>query len=123
MLRRPPRSTRTDTPFPYTTLFRSPTARSYQGPLSAYDPKSVVAGCADKSLTGNWEASFTLRGPASYRKSFHQRVGRSEEHRSELQSLMRISYAVICLKKKNSIWHTVVDIHLNLKDGLLPAGI
>src|SRR3546814_1114071 len=71
MIRRPPRSTRTDTLFPYTTLFRSRAAPCH-GP-----PKSMPA-------------SFQLDRPR-----------RSEEHTSELQSLMRISYAVFCLKKKN----------------------
>src|SRR3546814_6839686 len=75
MIRRPPRSTRTDTLFPYTTLFRSP-------------EKSIGSSFADEPLTklGFW-ADWT--------------VTRSEEHTSELQSLMRISYAVFCLKKKN----------------------
>src|SRR3546814_5447291 len=71
MIRRPPRSTRTDTLFPYTTLFRS--------------------GCG-----GNWRRT---RDRARDRPSGCAR-GRSEEHTSELQSLMRISYAVFCLKKK-----------------------
>src|SRR3546814_6576079 len=68
MIRRPPRSTRTDTLFPYTTLFRSTTKAKAAGPTSRASP------CA--------------------------RCWRSEEHTSELQSLMRISYAVFCLKKK-----------------------
>src|SRR3546814_9277027 len=76
MIRRPPRSTRTDTLFPYTTLFRSaPT------PASA---RSRSPRCA---------------GPARSSRC-RTRPGRSEEHTSELQSLMRISYAVFCLKKK-----------------------
>src|SRR3546814_6212592 len=73
MIRRPPRSTRTDTLFPYTTLFRSPRSTKW------------------------WQGQqWTSTGP--------NRSGpfaRSEEHTSELQSLMRISYAVFCLKKKN----------------------
>src|SRR3546814_5070147 len=73
MIRRPPRSTRTDTLFPYTTLFRSPTPSSTSG-----------KGCR------SWRP--TIRSTPT---------GRSEEHTSELQSLMRISYAVFCLKKKN----------------------
>src|SRR3546814_3028025 len=73
MIRRPPRSTRTDTLFPYTTLFRS----------AAPPPRSSRA----KNSRGN--TAWTL--------------GRSEEHTSELQSLMRISYAVFCLKKKTTI--------------------
>src|SRR3546814_10587893 len=81
MIRRPPRSTRTDTLFPYTTLFRS----------AAADAK-IGAGRRDQRL-GMWDDfGFGAR----------RRIGRerSEEHTSELQSLMRISYAVFCLKKK-----------------------
>src|SRR3546814_14822937 len=80
MIRRPPRSTRTDTLFPYTTLFRSLI-------LIVLSPKRLRA-----------------RG-ACGRRRFYCEVGtrrRSEEHTSELQSLMRISYAVFCLKKKKS---------------------
>src|SRR3546814_4406968 len=82
MIRRPPRSTRTDTLFPYTTLFRSP--RSYR------------RACAGRPISAR--ASPPFRRP---RQSAPRRAaGRSEEHTSELQSLMRISYAVFCLKKK-----------------------
>src|SRR3546814_3074750 len=90
MKRRPPRSTRTDTLFPYTTLFRSRLARA---------PEEVAAhgaldGAAD--VLGHHEAAQWLVGrrPGG--------VERSEEHTSELQSLMRISYAVFCLKKKTN---------------------
>src|SRR3546814_8403477 len=80
MIRRPPRSTRTDTLFPYTTLFRSNSMLSCRA-------------CArSKSLLPEIPSS----------RSAARRVRRSEEHTSELQSLMRISYAVFCLKKKNS---------------------
>src|SRR3546814_6658978 len=78
MIRRPPRSTRTDTLFPYTTLFRS-----------AHCLKGVEAAVAE------FDASFELVGRLGC-----DEVDRSEEHTSELQSLMRISYAVFCLKKK-----------------------
>src|SRR3546814_14222995 len=80
MIRRPPRSTRTDTLFPYTTLFRSPRPASCRPP------------CRGRS-----------RGSAAPRRGSSSRgraAARSEEHTSELQSLMRISYAVFCLKKK-----------------------
>src|SRR3546814_2912897 len=85
MIRRPPRSTRTDTLFPYTTLFRSV-------------PQRVTLSSGDSKSCGNSSGSK-----------------RSEEHTSELQSLMRISYAVFCLKKKNNysgflITHTI-DCH------------
>src|SRR3546814_2602795 len=76
MIRRPPRSTRTDTLFPYTTLFRS----SERSP-----------GAASSAIAEAMEALTIRRATAS---------DRSEEHTSELQSLMRISYAVFCLKKK-----------------------
>src|SRR3546814_8741226 len=72
MIRRPPRSTRTDTLFPYTTLFRSTAAL----------------------------AAFRISCPSVQRRVDAPKGSRSEEHTSELQSLMRISYAVFCLKKK-----------------------
>src|SRR3546814_10388727 len=80
MIRRPPRSTRTDTLFPYTTLFRS-------------DRQIAIIN----SMTKKERANPDLLN-ASRRKRIA--AGRSEEHTSELQSLMRISYAVFCLKKK-----------------------
>src|SRR3546814_15390533 len=82
MIRRPPRSTRTDTLFPYTTLFRSPARGTLRTPGRR---RRAGAGCAHQ--------------PSCLRPG--NRPGdRSEEHTSELQSLMRISYAVFCLKKK-----------------------
>src|SRR3546814_4714546 len=101
MIRRPPRSTRTDTLFPYTTLFRSTGCAAYLGAAGAAAPdgdQSVVLddsdGLADRPPTGTVAAAE-----------------RSEEHTSELQSLMRISYAVFCLKKKIS--HTTHYTPLN----------
>src|SRR3546814_2193793 len=97
MTRRPPRSTRTDTLFPYTTLFRSPATRaSLRAAIGDTPPSGVArdpqaAGFRLQSL--HWT---TKKAAAQYRTS----TGRSEEHTSELQSLMRISYAVFCLKKK-----------------------
>src|SRR3546814_3690610 len=82
MIRRPPRSTRTDTLFPYTTLFRS----------AASLRRHRACG------RGGRFAPHLRRGPAGAGGLSHR--GRSEEHTSELQSLMRISYAVFCLKKK-----------------------
>src|SRR3546814_10773108 len=84
MIRRPPRSTRTDTLFPYTTLFRS----AYSSRPSS--PKLCHHGSFDLSSRSR-EGQLLMSIDA----------GRSEEHTSELQSLMRISYAVFCLKKKN----------------------
>src|SRR3546814_2774661 len=80
MIRRPPRSTRTDTLFPYTTLFRSP--------MNGRTP----------AARWHWPCPRPCR---SSRRPAH---GRSEEHTSELQSLMRTSYAVFCLKKKITIF-------------------
>src|SRR3546814_1418243 len=77
MIRRPPRSTRTDTLFPYTTLFRSAEGGSFCFPVGF------------QSVPIDWIDAI--------------RAGRSEEHTSELQSLMRISYAVFCLKKKHNM--------------------
>src|SRR3546814_4475146 len=90
MIRRPPRSTRTDTLFPYTTLFRS-TDRQAVG--RAEDPGVARQG-ADQPAGG--AAARRADGIA------RPRHRRSEEHTSELQSLMRISYAVFCLKKKTT---------------------
>src|SRR3546814_12469129 len=90
MIRRPPRSTRTDTLFPYTTLFRSsPFLGTHDGRGYALLYNGVLG---DK-----------------------RPQGRSEEHTSELQSLMRISYAVFCLKKKttNTSKHTDTSLTYN----------
>src|SRR3546814_3943571 len=90
MIRRPPRSTRTDTLFPYTTLFRSLGAR--RG-VSERQPGEQPGGAGQVAEPGG-------RRPETVRK--RQCHGRSEEHTFELQSLMRISYAVFCLKKKKT---------------------
>src|SRR3546814_8113283 len=91
MVRRPPRSTLTDTRFPYTTLFRSfaPITEISSGPLILVVNPAVPAKTVPEFLA-------YLRAEGS-RVNF---ASRSEEHTSELQSLMRISYAVFCLKKK-----------------------
>src|SRR3546814_8202865 len=85
MIRRPPRSTRTDTLFPYTTLFRSLVPG-----IQYYD--AVSAGSIDSAYG---TPGFDVGKNFAY-------AFRSEEHTSELQSLMRISYAVFCLKKKKN---------------------
>src|SRR3546814_7803341 len=107
MLRRPPRSTRTDTLFPYTTLFRSTGHLRGRG------------GGRQRHLQRHWRAAARLsadhrqdsgvvnrkKGRLNFRRralSPCPKERRSEEHTSELQSLMRISYAVFCLKKKMS---------------------
>src|SRR3546814_8912023 len=97
MIRRPPRSTRTDTLFPYTTLFRSTCVGASSSSTSLDDFGSGSgSGCAVSALPSPselWAPSRAFSAPS---------VVRSEEHTSELQSLMRISYAVFCLKKKKN---------------------
>src|SRR3546814_8008094 len=93
MIRRPPRSTRTDTLFPYTTLFRSNAHRHSRRAAAPDRRASRMKGAPS-------------RAPSSGCLSAHSHSSRSEEHTSELQSLMRISYAVFCLKKKNKKTHT-----------------
>src|SRR3546814_7752668 len=97
MIRRPPRSTRTDTLFPYTTLFRSTRHRG-GGP--------VAAGARRDQLRAGHDAPSRLTRRISHARRADAACAaarRSEEHTSELQSLMRISYAVFCLKKKKKI--------------------
>src|SRR3546814_9139614 len=122
MIRRPPRSTRTDTLFPYTTLFRSPDRiiswvrslvwviqhGSCSGCMAAvpiYENTGtgwLSPGCSSNLLKSILRASIRGGVPVFRRPwgSFSSLSRRSEEHTSELQSLMRISYAVFCLKKK-----------------------
>src|SRR3546814_10500916 len=110
MIRRPPRSTRTDTLFPYTTLFRSKEFFKMSDCAAGKDERAAAAvafpfagvrhqrqrffghmtGCSDLAAENGEQGRFALV----------QFQHRSEEHTSELQSLMRISYAVFCLKKK-----------------------
>src|SRR3546814_1180488 len=97
MRRRPPRSTRTDTLFPYTTLFRS-------------SHSSVRCWRSERLVTASTRWRTSLSDGIDQRRSA---IGaRSEEHTSELQSLMRISYAVFCLK--NKIIATIHHQHLNM---------
>src|SRR3546814_6871537 len=120
MIRRPPRSTRTDTLFPYTTLFRSyrparrkELRRPICRPPANWSPDLAKARRKRKARRRNAApiacpcALQATDGPPSASSSRPDRphtIDRSEEHTSELQSLMRISYAVICLKKtKKSI--------------------
>src|SRR3546814_3541116 len=98
MLRRPPRSTRTDTLFPYTTLFRSEQDR-----FSGWHPASAFLqrrGGRRRQLWRDRRGDRARDQPRLRRPGTQDR--RSEEHTSELQSLMRISYAVFCLKKKKT---------------------
>src|SRR3546814_3338947 len=93
MIRRPPRSTRTDTLFPYTTLFRS----GHQ-PVRSW-PRYRYSDC-HASTAARAHRNDAAPAPAPAHEAPRTQT-RSEEHTSELQSLMRISYAVFCLKKKN----------------------
>src|SRR3546814_10342022 len=99
MLRLPPRSTRTDTLFPYTTLFRSRSLQNQSNfPLKFHIDRAppLIKFAADFGILEAGEGGVlpvTVRGVEA---------SRSEEHTSELQSLMRISYAVFCLKKKTT---------------------
>src|SRR3546814_5246014 len=106
MIRRPPRSTRTDTLCPYTTLFRSIWARLIE---KGTKKGGRSARCGSFHQGKEMKQSRTSAGHRSGRAPFrgHWPLQRSEEHTSELQSLMRISYAVFCLKKKK---HTQVPI-------------
>src|SRR3546814_13551241 len=120
IVRRPPRSTRTDTLFPYTTLCRSvPDARRRSGPagrcggagpgwrqLGALGFGWCLAGVAERArrCSGALAAS-QCRLSRELGGLFHRALCRSEEHTSELQSLMRISYAVLCWTKKNNKNH------------------
>src|SRR3546814_6771281 len=97
MIRRPPRSTRTDTLFPYTTLFRSRGRRELLPRLSAHRGELAAPPRRDPADHSRHDRD----GGNPDRREVGARL-RSEEHTSELQSLMRISYAVFCLKKKNN---------------------
>src|SRR3546814_6528130 len=96
MIRRPPRSTRTDTLFPYTTLFRSWRRAFVRNPAASKARTGAVA-----LLRFSFPDQTKSAGLA---KAINEIPTRSEEHTSELQSLMRISYAVFCLKKKKNTY-------------------
>src|SRR3546814_3383438 len=124
MIRRPPRSTRTDTLFPYTTLFRSGVrhladdVHHEAAPVGAADARESglqgdclhlvhgafvqdAVGVAELAAAGGFDQGTGCRlGVVAHGVAPVSDFGRSEEHTSELQSLMRISYAVFCLKKK-----------------------
>src|SRR3546814_14273039 len=104
MIRRPPRSTRTDTLFPYTTLFRS--VRGVANGLLG-DVQLVVCDGVHEDEVGAVLVQVLHLALVDVRRLHLDAGVRSEEHTSELQSLMRISYAVFCLKNKNK--HKRVD--------------
>src|SRR3546814_7461651 len=109
MIRRPPRSTRTDTLFPYTTLFRSADTQTVRHGIAVgvdsrtrdFQPDRLLAILGDIRQRGDLDVQLVY-------------FDRSEEHTSELQSLMRISYAVFCLKKKkNKQTHNNIHYKIN----------
>src|SRR3546814_9256176 len=120
MIRRPPRSTRTDTLFPYTTLFRSEAGASESlaadlvtEDTSRFASASIGMSRSSSTLCAAQGREMHESEPASAHMSSRVPLAssamlRSEEHTSELQSLMRISYAVFCLKKKKKPWTTKV---------------
>src|SRR3546814_6504196 len=109
MIRRPPRSTRTDTLFPHTTLFRSKLILARAIRRAGMETVVPAGGSIRSGAVELWLAGVTRRaapdaefGVHSWADEYGREANdRSEEHTSELQSLMRISYAVFCLKKKN----------------------
>src|SRR3546814_7499792 len=107
MTRRPPRSTRTDTLFPYTTLFRSVrstdqfTLNMSQNAVLDFDFSAPdIAEGGDDAIIVTSTRLRTMEGGEVGSNITQRQIERSEEHTSELQSLMRSSYAVFCLKKK-----------------------
>src|SRR3546814_4756613 len=136
MIRRPPRSTRTDTLFPYTTLFRSSyaiyqdmlerlgvsangdqTDVRYQTARSIAMDKAMAEGMGEaatsrgeglEELRNRLATASTAKEVADLQARIQLESARSEEHTSELQSLMRISYAVVCLKKKKTQTNTTI---------------
>src|SRR3546814_4235764 len=99
MIRRPPRSTRTDPLFPYTTLFRSHSVSTTQYTIDGDTARTRTAVYNPMEIDSNGTPSVMVFN-LWYHHEFVRTEQRSEEHTSELQSLMRISYAVFCLKKK-----------------------
>src|SRR3546814_3002782 len=116
MIRRPPRSTRTDTLFPYTTLFRSPLSFSrtrastvaLMGPSKLWSAEALPAIVPQRP--DHQDRDHRIRD-----LPHDPPIGRSEEHTSELQSLMRLSYAVFCLKKKTTQNMITTSTHSHLK--------
>src|SRR3546814_10219671 len=124
MIRRPPRSTRTDTLFPYTTLFRSghiPYQRQAEHPFGLHGCQILRAGCFRKVAHPTPEIEFESRDAdadsvtgvgdrtcfGNANRGARRAAARSDEHTSELPSLMRISYAVLCLKKQK-MYNTLI---------------
>src|SRR3546814_2344514 len=117
MIRRPPRSTRTDTLFPYTTLFRSSLRE-------ALEADTIILAIPFREhrevakILPNWDGKTTIDATNVFGVPSEELDGlpsRSEEHTSELQSLMRISYAVFCLTKKTNANHRQTYKHTQKK--------
>src|SRR3546814_5016175 len=108
MIRRPPRSTRTDTLCPYTTLFRSEREGRLRRRLRRWTDSLAAAAVLVLAVGAGWRLWDPMQPPQRYATAIGQQHDvaledgsrRSEEHTSELQSLMRISYAVFCLNKQ-----------------------
>src|SRR3546814_2096203 len=112
MIRRPPRSTRTDTLFPYTTLFRSTSLADQTAvPHSVAHSCSGIQGRHVEIDLAQIDQVVEVRLVDGF-----QFGKRSEEHTSELQSLMRISYAVFCLKKKKQAHNKIYVVNTKYKD-------
>src|SRR3546814_1846663 len=117
MIQRPPRSTRTDTLFPYTTLFRS--IRRCFDLIAQYRGQQYTLATLPKDDAATYEmitradtiGVFQIESRAQMAMLPRLKPERSEEHTSELQSLMRISYAVFCLKKKKHTHTNTTDIY------------
>src|SRR3546814_5550575 len=118
MIRQPPRSTRTDTLFPYTTLFRSAHEQQRRDDDEADRQADPDTDAGERGPEAEVDGGAIAREPISAHRDDHRHPRvlkpRSEEHTSELQSLMRISYAVFCLKKKSKqIQQRYTDIKRN----------
>src|SRR3546814_7378342 len=120
MIRRPPISTRTDTLFPYTTLFRSEGLPAHRrSDCTSRGQCSEYAGAVSDRNLGTPGASH----PTSTCRGILTPLVRSEEHTSELQSLMRISYAVLCLKKKNKTLINHTEKHISQYKSIIQKNI
>src|SRR3546814_977257 len=108
MIRRPPRSTRTDTLFPYTTLFRSNVGTDYINVMLKPEIGSSAMVLISRYTAEEFYTLYRLRVQTEL-------LDRSEEHTSELQSLMRISYAVFCLKKKKTNKKNTSYLHTSIE--------
>src|SRR3546814_3144817 len=119
MIRRPPRSTRTDTLFPYTTLFRSMRVGEHRQRIHRAKGRFTLLITPEQDIAIGGQiceqrALFVVERKIANAQR-QQQCRRSEEHTSELQSLMRISYAVFCLKKKNTYINTNNKIQQHYK--------